>query len=126
MKIKVLSWAIVTIMTVVVMVQNSDVFFRKVPIGLNLILFRFGLAGLPVAVIVIGFFFAGYLVSLAKGAAERQLLKATVDTLREAVATQSSTLQRDVPAVTSETKGKGGPDTVVESANMPCLSFLWT
>lgn len=119
MKIKSLLWAVIIFMIGVVMLQNSDTFFRKVPIRLNLVLFRFDLENLPVGVIAIVFFLFGYLISMTAVLAERHRLKATVDTIKEVIAVQSGRLQPDdtIHGSTTMAEPKGLVRTGAETTN---------
>ena len=122
MKTKLFIWMIAIVTTAVVMLQNNDIFFKKVPLGLDLFFVRFQTAGLPTAVIVIGFFFAGYLVSQIIGLAEHHRLKTTVDTLKEVVIDQCATHKPKPEPMILKSKREDDEDTenstlVLEATN---------
>jgi len=106
MKTQLLVWIFTSIITATVMLQNRELFFKKVPMGLNLSIARFETAGLPIAVIAIGFFIVGYLVSRVTDFTEHHRLKTKVDTLKEVVVDQCATRQPKSAPATPPGKGR--------------------
>jgi hypothetical protein len=114
-KIKIVIWLLIVAFIGLVVYQNKDFFLTKEIFHLNLIFKAYATPEIPVAVVFIGFFVVGLLVSYLFSVPGRLRVSKTVRSLNDTIRTQNA----DLTALKSEVEAVKQSQSPLPEASVP-------